>query len=108
ATFLANFAMFYREKGDYAKAKSIYDRVLAIERKVLGPEHPDVALSLNSLAVVYEAMGDITRALECRVATNEISERNLLLNIVSGSERQKLLYLATLFERTNNTISFQT
>jgi tetratricopeptide (TPR) repeat protein len=33
-----------------------------IREKVLGPEHPDTARSLNNLALLLQAQGDIARA----------------------------------------------
>ena len=35
----------------------MYQRALAIEEKALGPEHPDVATSLNNLAELYRDQG---------------------------------------------------
>ena len=34
-----------------------YKRSLAIVEKALGPDHPDVAASLNNLAVLYQHQG---------------------------------------------------
>ena len=39
--------------GRYAEAEPLYERALAIREKALGPDHPDVATSLNNLAVLY-------------------------------------------------------
>jgi hypothetical protein len=44
-------------KGQYAKAEPLYGRALAICEKALGPEHPDVATSLNNLAGLYANQG---------------------------------------------------
>ena len=38
--------------GKYAEAIPLAQRVLAINEKALGPDHPDVARSLNNLATV--------------------------------------------------------
>ena len=46
-----------RSQGRYADAEPLYQRALAIREKVLGPEHPDVATSLNNLAALYHAQG---------------------------------------------------
>ncbi|MEE8273634.1 MAG: tetratricopeptide repeat protein, partial [Alphaproteobacteria bacterium] len=46
----------------YAKAESLLKRGLAIREKALGPEHPDVAGSLNNLAALYDAQGKYTEA----------------------------------------------
>ena len=48
--------------GRYAEAEPLYQRALAIGEKALGPEHPDVATSLNNLAVLYQATGRYAEA----------------------------------------------
>ena len=47
----------YRAQGRYADAEPLYQRSLAIWEKALGPEHPDVAQSLNNLARLYDTQG---------------------------------------------------
>ncbi|CAN0531556.1 unnamed protein product [Ectocarpus sp. 8 AP-2014] len=37
-------------QGKYDDAEQLYERSLAIREKLLGPEHPDVAQSLNNRA----------------------------------------------------------
>jgi tetratricopeptide (TPR) repeat protein len=49
ATTLSLLAELYRAEGDYGRAAPLFQRALAIYEKALGPEHPDVALSLNNL-----------------------------------------------------------
>ena len=48
--------------GEYAKAEPLYQEALRIRQKVLGPEHPDTATSLNNLAVLYQDMGEYAKA----------------------------------------------
>ena len=48
--------------GEYAKAEPLYQEALRIRQKVLGPEHPDTARSLNNLAALYLAMGEYAKA----------------------------------------------
>ena len=45
------------DEGRYAEAEPLYKRSLAILEKALGPEHPDVAQSLNNLAELYRQQG---------------------------------------------------
>ncbi len=40
----------------------LYKRSLAIREKALGPEHPNVAQSLNNLALLYDAQGKYAEA----------------------------------------------
>ena len=43
-------------------AEPLYKRALAIYEKALGPDHPSVAESLNSLAGFYHAQGSYAEA----------------------------------------------
>ena len=49
----------------FLDAEPFYKRALAIREKALGPDHPDVATSLNNLAVLYNNQG---RYADCREA----------------------------------------
>jgi tetratricopeptide (TPR) repeat protein len=48
--------------GDYSKAEPLLREALEVRRKVLGPEHPDTAQSLNNLAALYWTMSDYRKA----------------------------------------------
>jgi tetratricopeptide (TPR) repeat protein len=48
--------------GDYAGAQPPYARALALRKRVLGPDHPDVATSLNNLAALYRGQGRYDQA----------------------------------------------
>ena len=50
-------ARVYTEEGRYADADPLYKRALATWKKALGPDHPDVAQSVNNLADLYLAQG---------------------------------------------------
>ena len=50
---LNNLAQLYETQGRYDEAESLYQRALATRERVLGPDHPRVALSLNNLARLY-------------------------------------------------------
>ena len=49
-------------KGDYGEAEPPLRRALAIREKALGPDHPDVATSLNNLAGLLHDKGDYAGA----------------------------------------------
>src|SRR5262245_30851500 len=50
------------DKGKYADAIQLAERALVIWEIALGPEHPDVANSLNTLAELYRTKGDYAKA----------------------------------------------
>ena len=54
--------LFRSYQDNYAAAEPLYVRSLAIREKVLGPEHPDVATSLNNLAELFSAQGNYADA----------------------------------------------
>ena len=49
--------------GDYASAQPAYERALALLERVWGPDHPNVATSLNNLAALYYAQGRLAEAI---------------------------------------------
>src|SRR5262249_29307676 len=78
---------------------------LAIREKTLGPEHPDMANSLNNLACLQEATGDSSQAVALRSRAQTVEEHNLSVNLATGSERQKLTYLAMLTGNSNYSVA---
>ncbi len=65
---LNNLAEIYRAQGKYAEAEPLYQRSLAIREKALGPEHPDVATSLENYAAILRqtARADQAERMEAR------------------------------------------
>ena len=55
ATELNNQVQALHREGKYLDAAIFADQVLEIHEKILGPEHPDTARSLNSLAALYKS-----------------------------------------------------
>jgi len=47
----------YYAQGKLDGAASYYRRALAIKERLLGPDHPDVATTLNNLALLCKAQG---------------------------------------------------
>ena len=59
-----NIGLAYYSKEAYDKAIEYCEQALAIERKKLGDDHPDVAASLNNIGVAYRNKGDYDKAIE--------------------------------------------
>jgi CHAT domain-containing protein/Flp pilus assembly protein TadD len=102
---LNGIADLYLAKGDYLKAEPLCNRALMIKERTLGPDHFSIAYSLNSLAMLYAMKGDATQAVTFQSRASAVSERNLVINFATGSERQKLAYIATLSGQANQTVS---
>jgi tetratricopeptide (TPR) repeat protein len=65
------------EEGKYGEAIAPAERALALLEKALGPNHPNVADSLNTLAVLYQAQGAYTRAERLLIRALDIREKAL-------------------------------
>jgi CHAT domain-containing protein/Tfp pilus assembly protein PilF len=105
AVSLQSLAYIYYYKGEYAKAEPLLQRALDIKEKALGAGHLLIADSLIDLAALYEAKGDIAQAVTLLSRANAVIERDLALNLASGSERQKLAYLTLFSNGTDFTLS---
>jgi len=68
-------AVHLRHRGDYDEALPLRERVLAICEKTYGPEHPDVATCLLSLAVVLQELGETARARPLVERAHAINEK---------------------------------
>ncbi|MCB8926743.1 MAG: tetratricopeptide repeat protein [Ardenticatenaceae bacterium] len=79
--FLNNETGFYLQHyGSLNEARSYYERALATYEKVLGPDHPDVALSLNNLGYLLRVIGDYERAQPYYERALKIREKALGLD----------------------------
>lgn len=105
ARVLNHLANVYSDEGDYRTALPLYQRALTISDTGNGPSNPFAAEVLGNLFKVSLAMGDVRSAIEFQARANPIVERNVGLNLASGSERWKLAYLSSLSDTTDRTIS---
>src|SRR6185312_4817035 len=105
ASSLENLGSLYRDQGDYARAEPLYQRALAIQEKTLGPEHPDVVGTLTNMSILQMAKGNFAAAETLLSRVIAISERNADLNLLAGSERQKLDYLKLLSSQLDEAIT---
>jgi CHAT domain-containing protein/Tfp pilus assembly protein PilF len=105
APLLNNTANVQHALEDDTKALATQKRALAIAEKNGGPFHSYAILSLRNIARYYTASGDAANALEFQTLSEERTETALALNLAIGSERQKLIQLNDLEERTSRTIS---
>ena len=64
SSYLLNQLSLYRSVAlaAYAQAQLLLERALAIDEKALGPDHPDMANTLNNLGSILEPQGDLAGA----------------------------------------------
>jgi eukaryotic-like serine/threonine-protein kinase len=59
---LDDLAQIYARELQWPLAKQTYERALDVDRRVLGDDHPRVAIHLQNLAVVAQNIGDLAQA----------------------------------------------
>ena len=62
ARLLNEMGVYLYARAEYAQAKRMLERALAIDEAAFGPNHPKVALQLNNLGLVLKVQGDLTGA----------------------------------------------
>jgi len=80
------------EQGDLAAAEPYLRQAVEMREKSLGPTHPDLARSLNSLALTLAALGRMPEALETALRAERIGAEHLRVSVRTLSERQALAY----------------
>ena len=102
---LNGLALIDQARGEYAKAEDLFQHAININEKAWGPQHPDVSTELTFLSHLYAVEGNSAQAIAAQSRASAIIEHNLVLNVATGSERQKLAYLASLSEITDYILS---
>ena len=62
APILNNLGNAWRELGQPAKARDLFQRALAIEEREYGSDHPQVAPTLNNLGIAWSDLGQPAKA----------------------------------------------
>ena len=102
---LHNIANVHHSRGDYAKALETQRRALDIAERGGGSNHNYTVQSLRNIARFYAAQQDAVNAVRFQTLAEERAETALAFDLAIGSERQKMLQLDELAERTSRTIS---
>jgi CHAT domain-containing protein/Tfp pilus assembly protein PilF len=102
---LNNLANLYHATGDYDRSLQMHRQVLRIGEQAFGPYHQSTLLSVGNIARVSAAKGDMPNAVAFQRRADAIIERQLALNLAVGSERQKLVFVRGIVDRTDRTIS---
>ena len=96
ATRMMNqLALWFYNRAEYGEAGPLYQRALAIRKKVLGPKHPRVAQSLNNLARLYYSQGRYAEAE--RLSKRALAIRKKVLGPEHPRVAESLNNLAVLY-----------
>jgi len=67
--------LFIQILGDENKALEYKLKAYKMRKKLYDSDHPDLAQSLNSLAVIYKRLGDENKALEYELKAYEMKKK---------------------------------
>ncbi|MBD2091284.1 CHAT domain-containing protein [Microcoleus sp. FACHB-1515] len=85
-----------QQQGQYAEATFLVQQTLEIYERILGANHPFVAISLNNLAELYREQGDYAQALPLYQQSRSILEATWGVNhpdVATALNNLALLYL---------------
>src|SRR5260370_35956308 len=85
----------YASLGEFPRARSLYERAIAIMTPVYGPSHPDVARILSGYAALLLRMGENRLALDAALRTELIGRDHLAAAIRTQPERLAVPYACT-------------
>jgi len=80
------------EQGDLTSSEIYLRQAVDVREKSLGPAHPDLARSLNDLALTEASLGKTPQALEIALRAERIGADHLRVSARTLSERQALAY----------------
>jgi CHAT domain-containing protein/tetratricopeptide (TPR) repeat protein len=95
ATVLALYAELQANRGDYAAARSHFEKALQIRAKALGVSHPSYAEAESGLGVALAALGQMEPALHTAIEAEATGREHLRLMLRTLPEREALNYAAT-------------
>ncbi|HKX31188.1 MAG TPA: CHAT domain-containing tetratricopeptide repeat protein [Blastocatellia bacterium] len=102
---LNNLALIRLRQGRLAEANELLQRARRIQEYKLGVNHPALTQTFDNLALLARLGRKTHEAISWQRRSNEIRETNLRRNLIVGSERQKLSYLAQSSSRLDFTLS---
>jgi tetratricopeptide (TPR) repeat protein len=94
---LHNAGYYLTESAQFEQAEPLLHRALDIHERVLGPDHPDTATSLNALASLYDDQGKYKQAEPLFQRALDIRER--VLGPDAPYTAQSLNALALLYKK---------
>lgn len=77
AIILTSNGVAFRRTGDNKTAMALYDEALAIQERLLGPDHPNIASTLNNQASILSEYGDYSASADRHRRALAIREKAL-------------------------------
>lgn len=93
--------MFYKNVGKYQVALEMDEKVISLQTRIFGPEHPHTLLAMNNLAISYKNVGKYQAALE-------LEEKSLSLLTKQLGEEHWETTMSNLTTYSQNAAKYQT
>ncbi len=106
AAGLSTKANLYQSQGAFEAASLALEQALKIAKQSLGDLHPDYGLYSNSLANNYEVLGNIDKAYENYLTSNQNACARLQMQFDHFSEKEQIALFSTLQEQFDQYQSF--
>lgn len=94
---LETLARSYTGKGIYKQALTIYEQVLDIKRKVLPPDHLEIADTIHNRGMTLQAMGDLAQAMDAfqnalNIYEKQTPSRDMAIRIANVTKNLGCVY----------------
>ena len=105
ASLLISFGNIYHMQGEYSKALDAYQRAYDALERSAGPYHSFTMMAIGNAATTYTAAGRFDEALAYQSRYDARVEKTIDFNLAIGSERDRLTYVESTFEKMGRTIT---
>jgi CHAT domain-containing protein len=105
AGLLINIGNVYKDQGQFEKAEEYFKRALGILEISAGPYNRLTLMAIGSMQTVSAAEGKSAEAVAYSDRANQGFEKNIELNLATGSERDKLQYADSIEESKDRIVS---
>lgn len=95
----------YQQEGQFQAAIDTYQRAHDVLERAAGPYHEYTLMAMGNMARTYAAEGKLDQAVQEQTQYDARVEKVIAFNLALGSEREKLAYEQTTFEKMGRTIS---
>ena len=94
-----NLAAIYQQTLRYEDAERLLKEVLEADKRTIGENHPDFAISLQNLAALYQAMGNFEKAKPLYIKAMEVDSQNGGTQTLNYAN--KMANLGTIYQETS-------
>lgn len=105
AALLIVIGNVYEEDGQFQSAIETFQRAHDVLERTAGPYHEYTLMAMGNMARTYAAEGKLNEAVQEQAQYDALVEKVIAFNLALGSEREKLAYEQTTFEKMGRTIS---